>query len=123
MFFQMDLGERTKLECSRGVQQVDAIGPALFCMPLRPALTRVREEYESQGVEAYAYLDGITIAANETSPRTVGVVPFLERELKARGIYLNPGKTVALAPKGYVTTPEEMSLLAGVGVRSRAREG
>ena len=93
------------------------MGPTLFCLPLRPALTRVREEYESQAVEAYAYLDDITIAANETSPGTVGVVPLLERELTARGIHLNPGKTVALAPKGYVPTPEEISLLAGVGVR------
>ena len=65
MFFQMDSGERTKLECSRGVQQGDAMGPALFCLPLRPVLTRVREEYESQGVEAYAYLDDITIAADK----------------------------------------------------------
>ena len=35
---------------------------------------------------------------------------MLERELTARGINLNPGKTVALAPKRHVPTP-------GVGVR------
>ena len=29
----------------------------------------------------------------------------------------NPGKTVALAPKGHVPTLEEITLLAGVGVR------
>ena len=45
------------------------------------------------------------------------MVPFLERELTARGINLNLGKTVALAPKGHVPTPEEISLLVGVGVR------
>ena len=45
------------------------------------------------------------------------MVPFLERELTARGINLNLGKTVALAPKGHVPTPEEISLLAGVGFR------
>ena len=44
--FQIDSGERTKLECSRGVQEGDAKGPVLFCLPLRPALTKVREEYE-----------------------------------------------------------------------------
>ena len=93
------------------------MGPALFCLPLRPVLTKVREEYESQGVGAYTYLDDITIAADATSPETVGVVPFLERELAARGINLNRGKTVALAPKGHVPTPEDISLLAGVGVR------
>ena len=70
-------------------------------------LTKVREEYEPQGVEAYGYLDNITIAADEISPGTVGVVPFLERELITRGIHLGPGKTVSLAPKGHVLTPEE----------------
>ncbi|CAN0534910.1 unnamed protein product, partial [Scytosiphon promiscuus] len=54
VFFQMDSVERSKLECSRGVQQGDAIGPALFCLPLRPVITRVRKEHESQVVEAYA---------------------------------------------------------------------
>ena len=88
------------------------MGPVLFCLPLGPVLTRVREEYESQGIEAYAYLDNITIAAHEISPGTVGVVPFHERELTARGIHLNPGKMVALSPKGHVPAPEEISLLA-----------
>ena len=55
VFFQMDSGERAKLEYSLEVQQEDAMGPVLFCLPLRPVLTRVGEEYESQGVEAYAY--------------------------------------------------------------------
>ena len=40
------------------------------------------------------HTDDITIAADEISPGTVEVVPFLERELVARGIHLNP---VALA--------------------------
>ena len=74
-------------------------------------------EYESQGVEAHAYLDGIAIASDEISPGTVGVMPFFERELTAMGMHLNPpGKTVVLAPKGHVPTPEEISILAGVGV-------
>ena len=37
--------------------------------------------------------------------------------MTARSIHLNPGKTVALAPKGHVPTREDISLLAGVGVR------
>ena len=86
----------------------------------RPVLTRVREEYESQGVEAYAYLDDITIAADEIPPGTVGVVPFLERELTARGIHLNPGKTVVLAPEGQVPTPENISF-GRIGCRHRGR--
>ena len=58
------------------------MGPALFCLPLRPVFTRAREEYELQGVEVYAYLDDITVTADEISPGIVGVVPFLERELR-----------------------------------------
>ena len=45
------------------------------------------------------------------------MVSILERELTARGVHLNPGKTVALTPKGHVPTPEDISLLAGVGIR------
>ena len=123
VFFQMDSGERAKLEYSLEVQQEDAMGPVLFCLPLRPVLARVREEYEWQGVETYAHLDDITIAADEILPGTVGVVPFLERELTARDIHLNPGKTIAFAPKGHVLTPEEISLLAGVGVRIAYERG
>lgn len=117
VFFQMESGERTKLECSRGVQQGDAMGPALFCLPLRPVLMKVREEYEQQGVEAFAYLDDISVALQEITPSTVEVVTCIERELLERGVKLNPGKTVALAPKGHVPTQEEISLLASVGVR------
>ena len=97
--------------------------PVLFCLPQRPVLTGVREEYESQEIKAYAYLDDITIATHEISPGTVGVVPFLEHDLTARGIHLNSGKTVALAPKRRVPTPEEISLLAGVDVRIADEEG
>ena len=68
VLFQIDSGERTKLECPRGVQQGGAMGTALFCLPLRPVVTRVQEEYESQGVEAYAHLDDITIDAHEIPP-------------------------------------------------------
>ena len=44
-------------------------------------------------------------------------MPFLKRELTARGIHLNQSKTVTLAAEGHVPTPENTSFLAGVGVR------
>ena len=119
----MDSGERTKLECSRGVQQGNAMGPALFCLPLRPVLARVREEYEWQGVETYAHLDDITIAADEILPGTVGVVPFLERELTARDIHLNPGKTIALAPKDTCPRRKRYHLWQEWVSASRTSEG
>ena len=55
----MDSGERRKTDCSKGVQQGDAMGPALFCMPLLLVLKRVREKIELRGVEAFAYLDDV----------------------------------------------------------------
>ena len=69
VFFQMDSGERRKIDCSSGVQQVDAMEPALFCMPLLPVLKRTREEFEQRGVEAFAYLDDISIGMMEMTPR------------------------------------------------------
>ena len=36
VFFQMDSGEKHRTDCFSGVQQGDAMGPALFCMPLLP---------------------------------------------------------------------------------------
>ena len=43
----------------------------MACLPLWPALTRVRGEYESQGIEAHAHLGDTTIATYEMSPGTV----------------------------------------------------
>ena len=57
VFFQTESGERQKIDCSSGVQQGDAMGPALFCMPLLQVLKRTRAEFEPRGVEAFAYLD------------------------------------------------------------------
>lgn len=64
LFFQMGSREGVKLEYSRGVRQRDTMGPALFCLPLRLVFIKVREAYESQGVDAYAYLNNITVAAD-----------------------------------------------------------
>ena len=69
-FFQMDSGERRKIECSTGVQQGDAMGPALFCILLLPVLKRISEEFEPRGVEAFAYLDDISIDMLEITPRS-----------------------------------------------------
>ena len=61
VFFQMESGERRKIDCYSGVQQGDAMEPALFCMPLLPVLKRTRAEFEPRGVEAFACLDGISL--------------------------------------------------------------
>ena len=102
VFFQMESGERRKIDCSSGGQQGDAMGPALFCMPLLPVLKRTRAEFEPRGVKALAYLDDSSIGMMEITPDTVEVVPFRQRELSNIGIAINPSKTVALPPKRHV---------------------
>ena len=99
------------------------MGPALFCMPILPVLKRTRAEFEPGGVDAFAYLDDISIGMMEITPDTVKVVPFLQRELSDIGIAINPSKTVALPPKGHVPTPEQIVLLEGIGVSIAERGG
>ena len=47
VFLQIASTERRKIECSGGVQQGGAMGPALFCMSLLRVLKRLREEPRS----------------------------------------------------------------------------
>ena len=54
VFFQMESGKSRKIDCSSGVQQGDAMGPVLFCMPLLPVLKRTWAEFEPRGIEAFA---------------------------------------------------------------------
>ena len=49
VLFQIDSGERRKIDCSDGAQQEDATGPALFSTPLLPVLNRTREEFKKRG--------------------------------------------------------------------------
>ena len=60
---------------------------------------------------------------SEITPDTARVVPLLQHELCEIGIAINPSETVALPPKGHVPTPEEISLLGGIGVRIAEGEG
>ena len=96
VYFQMESGERRKMDCSSGVHQGDAMGPALFCMSLLPVPRRARAEFEPRGVEAFACLDDISIGMVEITPDNREVVPFLQRELSNVVIAINPSKTVAL---------------------------
>ena len=123
VFFQMESGEGRKVNRCSGVQQGGAIGPVLFCMPLLPVLKRTRAEFEPRGVEAFAYLDVISIGMMEVTPDAVEVVPILQGELSNIGIAINPCKTVALPPKGHVPSPELIALLEGIGVSIAERGG
>ena len=99
------------IACSSGVQQGDYMGPAMFCVVLRPGLKRLREEFEREGAEAFAYMDDVSLGFTRTTPDTAKSFVFLRRELEDIGIVVNPVKTIALPPNGYAPTAEEISLL------------
>lgn len=81
VLFQIDSGERRKIDCSSRVQQGVATGPALVCIPLLSVLKRTREEFETRGVGAFVYLDDISIGMMKVIADALGTVPFLQREL------------------------------------------
>ena len=117
VFFRIDSGGTRTIACSNGVQQGDPVGPAMFCLALRPGLKRFREELEIEGVEAFAYMDDVSLGLTRITAETVRAFAFLQRELKEIGIVVNPAKTVVLPPKGYAPTADEISLLESVDVR------
>ncbi|CAN0490452.1 unnamed protein product, partial [Laminaria digitata] len=61
VFFRMDSEETRTIACSSGVQQEDPMGPAMFCLVLRPGLKRFRQEFKGEGVEAFAYMDDVSL--------------------------------------------------------------
>ncbi|CAN0452726.1 unnamed protein product, partial [Laminaria digitata] len=96
VFFRMDSGGTRTIACSSGVQQGDPMGPAMFCLALRPGLKRFRQEFEGEGVEAFAYMDDVSLGLTGITANTVRAFAFLRRELDDIGIVVNAAKTVAL---------------------------
>ena len=93
------------------------MGPAMFCLSLRPELKRFREEFEREGVEAFAYMDDVSLGLMGITAIKIRAFAFHRRELEHIGIVVNTYKTVALPPKGYAATTEEISLLESANVR------
>ena len=59
--FQMDSEETRTIVCSSGVQQGDSVGPALFCLSLRPGLKQFPQEFEGDGVRAFACMNDVSL--------------------------------------------------------------
>ena len=59
VFFELDSRERRTIASKTGVQQGDALGPALFCMPVGTAMRSTREAFGELGVDMFAYMDDI----------------------------------------------------------------
>ena len=111
----MDAGETRTIACSSGVQHGEPMGPAMFCLALRPGLKRFREDFEGEGLEAFEYMDDISLGLMGVATNTIRAFAFLRREVEDIGIVVNTAMTVALPPKGHAPTTE-ISLLESVGV-------
>ena len=72
VFLQMESGERREIDCSSGVQQGDAMGPALFCMPLLPVLKRTRAEFEPRGESFYGSPPNFSLTKSPVSKPAPG---------------------------------------------------
>ena len=84
---------------------------------------RFKEEFEREGVEAFAYMDHVFLGPMGITTNTIRASAFLRRGSKYIGIVVNTSKTVALPPKGHIPTAEEIALLESVDVRARQIEG
>ena len=71
IFFRMDSGETRTIACFSGVQQGDPMRPAMFCRALRPRLKRFREEFDREEVEAFAYMDHVSLGLMGVTANTV----------------------------------------------------
>ena len=118
----MNSGETRTIAFSSGVQQGDPIGPAMFGLALRPGLKRFKEEFERERVEAFTYMDDVSLGLMGVTDKTVIAFTVLRRELDDIGSVVNPTKNMPLPPKGHAPTAKEISLLESVDVRI-AHEG
>ena len=114
--YEMDSGERRKLQCTSGVQQGDGMGPPLFSLILIPIILKLQEKYKPLGVAFKAYMDDITLHLQDLTEETIQAMTDLVNELAAVGIVVNRAKSLALPPPGHVITEEQTRLLDGVGL-------
>ena len=79
VFFRMNSRETRTIPRSSGVQQGDPMEPAMFFFALRPGLRRFREEFEREGVEAFVYLDDVSLGLMRITANTIDAFAFLRR--------------------------------------------
>ena len=53
------------------------MGPAMASVALRPGLKRFREEFEREGVEAFAYMDDVSLGLTGITANTIRAFAFL----------------------------------------------
>ena len=85
--------EPHRVACERGVFQGTVLGPLLFALACD-----LRDVWDRHPlVEAYVYMDDITLVADDVEALNL-CVQDVQRALEARGISLNPTKCYHLAP-------------------------
>uniref|UniRef100_A0A0G4I397 Reverse transcriptase domain-containing protein n=1 Tax=Chromera velia CCMP2878 TaxID=1169474 RepID=A0A0G4I397_9ALVE len=98
-FFQKDTGETKVIFSEEGVQQGDVMGPALFCIGLKPVLdrlsNRLREQHRSKSTFIGAFMDdvGLIFPSGGLSRAWVAA----EEEFRSFNLKLNLGKDKSLA--------------------------
>ena len=87
------LGDGYALESTRGVQQGDVLGPALFAIALQPVVERLRELH----LELHLWYldDGILVG---TIPTIKAALALLQELLPSRGLELNTTKCKLFGP-------------------------
>lgn len=66
----------------------------MFCLALRPKLTRFREDFRREGVKTFAYMNNISVRLVGVTANTVLSIVFLQHKLDGIGIAGDPTKTV-----------------------------
>ena len=95
VFFRMDSGETRTIARPSGVHLGDPMEPA----NILPGVATEAEAFEREGVEVFAYMDGVSLGLTWITANTVRAFAFLRRELDGIGIVINAAKTVALPPE------------------------
>ena len=85
----MDSGETRTIAYSCGVQQADPMGPAMFCLAFRPGLKRFRQEFKGEGVEAFAYMDDVSLGLAVITANTIRAFASLRRKQDDTGTVVN----------------------------------
>ena len=87
----MESGETRAITCSSGVQQGDPMGPAMSCLASRPGLKLFREEFDGEGVEAFAYMDDVSLGLMGVTANTAReALPSSGESYKTLALWLTP---------------------------------
>ena len=98
MFFELDSGERRTIAFKTDVQQGDALGPALFCVPVGTTMHSTREAFGELGVDI---MDDIYFVFRDLNSAAPGAISHLGRLLEDMDVARNAAKTVGLPPMGH----------------------